>query len=114
MNASDPNTLTNPSLSAAGPLPNGTDGIYVVCSFPISDQYGLGSRLLFYVLVGACIFARNLLWLREACLAGALLLPLVAGLHGIVLAIYHVDGELSSRWKAPRELSVVSINEVHG
>lgn len=38
-----------------------------------------------------CVLARRAEWLRNACLAAALLLPLVAALHGIVLAVVHND-----------------------
>lgn len=47
----------------------------------------------YYVLVAACIFARKVDWLRNACLAAALLFPVIAALHGIVLATVHIDGE---------------------
>ena len=53
-------------------------------------------RLMFaryYVLVAACIFARKVDWLRNACLAAALLFPVIAALHGIVLATVHIDGK---------------------
>jgi hypothetical protein len=58
----------------------------VICAFPVSGQYGAGSRIvsllrhsvrsheayvyaqLYYVLVITCIFARKAQWLRGACL----------------------------------------------
>ncbi|KAF4624032.1 hypothetical protein G7Y89_g14144 [Cudoniella acicularis] len=43
---------------------------------------------------GACVFAQKLEWLRNACLAAALLFPAVAALHGITLAAVHVDGAI--------------------
>jgi hypothetical protein len=46
----------------------------------------------YYVLVAACVLARKKEWLRNACLAAALILPAVAAIHGIVLAAVHVDG----------------------
>jgi hypothetical protein len=46
----------------------------------------------YYVLVAACVLARKIEWLRDACLAAALLFPVVAALHSIVLAAVHVDG----------------------
>jgi hypothetical protein len=58
----------------------------------------------YYCLIAACIFARKADWLRNACLAGALLFPAVAALHGIVLAAVHVNG-------GPRTLSV---NRIYG
>lgn len=48
----------------------------------------------YYVLVAACVLARNLEWLRKACLAAALLLPAVGSLHALVLASLHVNGPL--------------------
>ncbi|KAL5344033.1 hypothetical protein BJX70DRAFT_393452 [Aspergillus crustosus] len=69
-------------------------GLEVVCAWPVSGQYGPGTRVLYYVLVAACVFARKEEWLRNACLAGALLFPAIAALHGIVLASVHVDGAI--------------------
>ncbi|ESZ95869.1 hypothetical protein SBOR_3763 [Sclerotinia borealis F-4128] len=66
--------------------------LQVVCAWPVSGQYGPGSRVLYYVLVAACVLLRKQQWLKEACLAAALLFPAVAALHGIVLAAVHVDG----------------------
>lgn len=48
----------------------------------------------YYVLVAACVFARKEEWLRNACLAAALLFPAVAAIHGIVLAALHRNGKL--------------------
>ncbi|KAI1268184.1 hypothetical protein F5Y18DRAFT_415625 [Xylariaceae sp. FL1019] len=64
---------------------------HVVCAWPVSGQYGFGTRLLYYFLVAACVWARNKEWIRDACLAAALLLPAVAAIHAIVLASLHVD-----------------------
>lgn len=47
----------------------------------------------YYVLVAACVLARKAEWIKNACLAAALLLPAVAAVHGIVLAALHRDGE---------------------
>ncbi|KAK4034176.1 hypothetical protein C8A01DRAFT_49373 [Parachaetomium inaequale] len=63
----------------------------VICSWPLSGQYGVGSRLLYYVLVAACVLARKSEWLRNACLAAALIFPAIAAIHAIVLAALHVD-----------------------
>ena len=38
------------------------------------------------------MIARKAEWLRNACLAAALLFPAVAAIHGIVLAAVHVNG----------------------
>ncbi|KAI6910035.1 hypothetical protein KC318_g1365 [Hortaea werneckii] len=86
----DPRTTVQPHPSSA----NDTSafGVDVICAWPVSGQYGPGSRTLYYVLVAACIFARKVDWLRNACLAAALLFPVIAALHGIVLATVHIDG----------------------
>ncbi|KAK4244314.1 hypothetical protein C7999DRAFT_43997 [Corynascus novoguineensis] len=65
--------------------------LQVVCSWPLSGQYGGGSRILYYVLVAACVLARKTEWLRNACLAAALILPATAAIHAIVLASFHSD-----------------------
>ncbi|KAL4868016.1 hypothetical protein BDV12DRAFT_170471 [Aspergillus spectabilis] len=80
---------------AAAATSNATEpGLQVVCAWPVSGQYGPGTRVLYYVLIAACVFARKEEWLRNACLAGALLFPAIAALHGIVLASVHVDGAI--------------------
>ncbi|KAI7211385.1 hypothetical protein KC333_g7706 [Hortaea werneckii] len=86
----DPRTTVQPHPSST----NDTFayGVDVICAWPVSGQYGPGSRTLYYVLVAACIFARKVDWLRNACLAAALLFPVIAALHGIVLATVHIDG----------------------
>ncbi|KAI0401126.1 hypothetical protein F4802DRAFT_609659 [Xylaria palmicola] len=61
----------------------------VVCAWPVSGQYGFGTRILYYVLVATCVLARRKEWLRNACLAAALLLPAVAAIHAVVLAAVH-------------------------
>ncbi|KAL4908648.1 hypothetical protein BDW74DRAFT_147723 [Aspergillus multicolor] len=85
-----------PLTSAAAVSPSNTTetGLEVVCSWPVSGQYGPGTRVLYYVLIAACVFARKEEWVRNACLAGALLFPAIAALHGIVLAAVHVDGAI--------------------
>ncbi|KAL2802976.1 hypothetical protein BJX63DRAFT_413312 [Aspergillus granulosus] len=81
-----------PRSDASG---NATDpGLKVVCAWPVSGQYGPGTRVLYYVLIAACVFARKEEWIRNACLAGALLFPAIAALHGIVIATVHVDGAI--------------------
>ncbi|KAJ5397885.1 hypothetical protein N7509_005998 [Penicillium cosmopolitanum] len=67
-------------------------GLDVVCAWPVSGQYGPGTRVLYYVLVAACVFARKAEWIRNAGLAAVLLFPAVAALHGIVLATLHREG----------------------
>ncbi|KAF2622995.1 hypothetical protein BU25DRAFT_350925 [Macroventuria anomochaeta] len=72
---------------------NGTrQTLDVVCAWPVSSQYGAGSRFLYYVLVATCVFLRKHEWLRNACLAAALVVPSISALHGIVLTSYHVNG----------------------
>ncbi|KAI0553252.1 hypothetical protein F4679DRAFT_580920 [Xylaria curta] len=65
--------------------------VQVVCAWAVSGQYGFGTRLLYYILVATCVLARKHEWLRNACLAAALLLPAVAAIHAVVLAVVHVD-----------------------
>ncbi|KAH6669193.1 hypothetical protein F5X68DRAFT_216378 [Plectosphaerella plurivora] len=79
-------SLTVRSVSAEANVPQ------VICAWPLSGQYGFGSRILFYLLVTTCVFARKSLWLRNTFLAATLLFPVVAALHAIVLAVKHVDG----------------------
>ncbi|KAG8164586.1 hypothetical protein KVR01_004861 [Diaporthe batatas] len=66
--------------------------IEVVCAWPMSGQYGLGQRVLYYILVVVCVIARKEEWIRAVCQAAALLVPALAAIHGIVLASVHVDG----------------------
>jgi hypothetical protein len=95
-------------------LHNASDSrLDVVCAWPVSGQYGPGTRVLYeppkknvsaifrnpniacryYVLVAACVFARKAEWIRNAGLAAVLLFPAVAALHGIVLVTLHREGE---------------------
>ncbi|KAI0907378.1 hypothetical protein F4823DRAFT_630380 [Ustulina deusta] len=62
----------------------------VICAWPVSGQYGFGTRILYYVFVATCVLARRTEWLRNACLAAALLLPAVAAVHAVVLAVVQV------------------------
>ncbi|KAL7621543.1 hypothetical protein AAE478_008868 [Parahypoxylon ruwenzoriense] len=68
------------------------DVMRVVCAWPVSGQYGIGSRGLYYALVATCVLARKAEWLRNACLAAALIFPAIAAIHSIVLAALHIDG----------------------
>ncbi|PGG98380.1 hypothetical protein AJ79_08888 [Helicocarpus griseus UAMH5409] len=77
---------SNVSANATSPA------LQVICAWPVSGQYGPGTRVLYYVLVAACIFARKMDWLRNACLAAVLLFPAVAAFHGIVLAALNLHG----------------------
>ncbi|KAI0886005.1 uncharacterized protein GGS22DRAFT_159579 [Annulohypoxylon maeteangense] len=85
-------TLDSAASSLAATTTNVENALQVVCAWPVSGQYGPGSRVLYYVLVAACVIARKAEWLRSACLAAALIFPAVAAIHGIVLAAVHVDG----------------------
>jgi hypothetical protein len=105
LSASLVNILVNRNASA----PNATsDALQVICAWPVSGQYGPGSRVLYvlfwileafsdthryYVLVATCVLARKAVWLKKACLAAALLFPAVAAIHGIVLAAVPTPGE---------------------
>ncbi|KAL9476458.1 hypothetical protein ACSS6W_006299 [Trichoderma asperelloides] len=85
-------SILSASLASAGNATNPADDVLkVVCAWPVSGQYGPGSRVLYYVLIAACVFARRAVWIKNACLAAALLLPAVAAVHGIVLAALHRD-----------------------
>ncbi|KAI1171021.1 hypothetical protein F4777DRAFT_591519 [Nemania sp. FL0916] len=68
---------------------NSPHEIQVVCAWAVSGQYGFGTRLLYYILVATCVLARRKEWLRNACLAAALLLPAVAAVHAVVIAAVH-------------------------
>lgn len=46
----------------------------------------------YYILIAACVVARKVEWIRNACLAAVLLFPAVAALHAIALAVLHVEG----------------------
>ncbi|KAH8927144.1 hypothetical protein BT69DRAFT_1347502 [Atractiella rhizophila] len=78
-------------MSAMSPS-NSTNAAQVLCAFPLSGQYGALQRLLYYCLLGLCIFGRKNDWLRSACLGGTLVYAAVASTHGIVLAITRADG----------------------
>lgn len=84
-----------PALALNTTSNTAVDALQVICAWPVSGQYGPGSRILYYVLVAACVFARKAEWLRNACLAAALLFPAVAAIHGIVLASLHENGQYS-------------------
>lgn len=90
-----PVTPLQDSLSANSTRPSAANppSIPVVCAWPVSGQYGAGSRILFYVLIAACLIARKNEWIRNACLAGALLFPAIAALHAITLAALHSPGK---------------------
>ena len=79
----------------------GSSRILWVCARVVRTSLITRCGTRYYVLVAACVLARKAEWLRNACLAAALLFPAVAAIHGVVLAALHVDGELSS---APRPL----------
>ncbi|KAJ0162845.1 hypothetical protein CTA2_3933 [Colletotrichum tanaceti] len=83
-------TASQPSSCAVSSGPC----IEVICSWPLSGQYGLGQRVLYYALVATCVLARKAEWIRNVGLAAALILPAVAAVHGIVLAALHVDGAI--------------------
>jgi hypothetical protein len=124
----------NAIATAVNATTEGDQALQVVCAFPVSGQYGPGSRVLYCelpspppfqpfnrsrdlrklgagatrklrtdsspifctsdILIAACVVGKDLEWLRNACLAAALLFPAVAALHGIVLAALHLDSRL--------------------
>ncbi|KAL1837193.1 hypothetical protein VTJ49DRAFT_4165 [Mycothermus thermophilus] len=76
--------------------------VQVVCAFPVSGQYGFGSRVLYYAFVMICIVARKKEWLRNACLAAALVTPAVAAIHAWAIVIVKTrfwDTMLDDQWK---------------
>ncbi|KAI0388867.1 hypothetical protein F5Y17DRAFT_171942 [Xylariaceae sp. FL0594] len=81
----DRDTISSAASAIAPPVAQ------VVCAWPVSGQYGFGTRILYYILVVTCVLARRTEWLRNACLAAALLLPAVAAIHAVVLAAVHID-----------------------
>ncbi|KAF3390235.1 hypothetical protein F1880_009018 [Penicillium rolfsii] len=86
-------TLVHRSTNLTTPAANATEkALEVICAWPVSGQYGPGTRVLYYASMAACIFARKAEWIRSACLAAALLFPAVAALHAIVLATLHRNG----------------------
>ncbi len=67
--------------------------------FPTYRKLTFLSR--YYVLVATCVLLRKAEWLRNACLAAALLVPSIGALHGIVLAFFHVNGQFPPNPKTP-------------
>lgn len=55
--------------------------------------------------MAACVLARKSEWLRNACLAAALIFPATAAIHAIVIASLHVDGRASHLHSTPCLLS---------
>ncbi|CAG8368162.1 unnamed protein product [Penicillium salamii] len=102
-------TLASPANSTAVASQKALE---VICAWPVSGQYGPGTRALYvsprtnkesqngaltkisryYILIAACVVARKVEWIRNACLAAVLLFPAIAALHAIVLAVLHVEG----------------------
>lgn len=80
-------------MNTTDPSSDGASGIPLLCAWPVSGQYGLGSRILFYILVAACLIARNNERIKNASLAGVLLFSAVAALHAITLAALHQPGK---------------------
>jgi hypothetical protein len=75
----------------------GSTGLQVVCAWPVSGQYGAGTRIAYYVLVLAALFLRKNKKLRNAAIATVSVMPAVAGIHALVLAAVHADGKMCSR-----------------
>lgn len=67
-------------------------GLRVICAWPVSGQYGAGTRIAYYVLIAITMFLHRAKKLREVALAAVLVLPTISGIHSIVLATVHVDG----------------------
>lgn len=58
----------------------------VICVYPISGQYGLIPRLLFYALLIFAVLARRQSWLVVGAVASALTYSGTAAIHAVVLA----------------------------
>ncbi|KAM7186048.1 hypothetical protein V8F33_012039 [Rhypophila sp. PSN 637] len=82
----------SPWISANGTTPD-EPALMVICAWPLSGQYGLGTRVIYYgAVVGSVVFHKAD-WLRSSLLGDVVMLfPAVAALHSIVLAALHVDG----------------------
>jgi hypothetical protein len=74
---------------------NTTQVLHVICEFPLSGQYGPGSRYLYYLLIIVCVLGDKSNLLRKVGLAAALIFPALAAVHAIVLAALHNDGKSS-------------------
>ncbi|KAK5996793.1 hypothetical protein PT974_02136 [Cladobotryum mycophilum] len=58
--------------------------LFVPGQYPVNMGLDQGSS--------ACVLARKASWIKNACLAAALIFPAVAAVHGILLAALHRDG----------------------
>ncbi|KAK1908187.1 hypothetical protein P3342_013507 [Pyrenophora teres f. teres] len=86
------NFTTSSIATPTSTAPPASVTLQVVCAWPISSNYGAGSRILYYILVAACVAFRKAEWLRNTCLAAVLILPAVSAFQGIVLASAHTSG----------------------
>ncbi|CAH0047116.1 unnamed protein product [Clonostachys solani] len=96
---------------------NSGGALQVICAWPVSSQYGPGSRILFYLLIAACVLARKANWIKNACLAAALLLPTIAAVHAIALAALHRDSkhETSSPVNSPTNMMIAAVDmDIYG
>lgn len=59
----------------------------IVCVYPLSGQYGLLSRVLFYVLIVFAFVGRCQIWLIAGVLASVLIYSGTAVVHAPILAI---------------------------
>lgn len=64
-----------------------TDQDKIVCAYQLSGQYGLLSRLLFYVLIVFAAIGSSHIWLIAGALASALIYSGTAVIHALILAI---------------------------
>ncbi|KFY14216.1 hypothetical protein V492_02781 [Pseudogymnoascus sp. VKM F-4246] len=70
------------------------NALQVVCAWPVSGQYGIASRMLYYTLIMTCVFYRKVMWLNKACMAAVWLFPAVTALHAIIIASVRVNGAI--------------------
>lgn len=64
-------------------------GIPVLCAWPVSGQYVLGSRILFHLLIATRLIAWDSPRIKNASLVGISLFPAVAALHATTSAALH-------------------------
>ncbi|KFZ02836.1 hypothetical protein V502_11465 [Pseudogymnoascus sp. VKM F-4520 (FW-2644)] len=86
------NTLVIRNVTAANITTS--NALQVVCAWPVSGQYGIASRTLYYVLIMVCIFYRKVMWLNNACMGAVWLFPAVTALHAIIIASVHANGTI--------------------
>lgn len=70
---------------------NATVDQKVVCVYPVSSQYGLLPRLLYYTLIVVSVFPQRHFWARRCAIASALTYSSTTAIHPIALAAVSVN-----------------------